>query len=114
AEAARSLSQALGDDHDIAQLVQLVSTPTMTFGMPEEIDGFLKRCRKRQKALRKQARGKGERLFAERSRPFAERIATYWKIAAAHAGEPVVKLRQDEARQDNVVAFSDTRIPRVS
>ena len=114
AEAARSLSQALGDDHDIAQLVQLVSTPTMTFGTPEEIDGFLKRCRKRQKALRKQARGKGERLFAERSRPFAERIATYWQIAAAHSGEPVVKLRQDEARQDNVVAFSDTRIPRVS
>jgi len=113
-EAARSLSQALGDDHDIAQLVQLVSTPTMTFGTPEEIDGFLKRCRKRQKALRKQARGKGERLFAERSRPFAERIATYWQIAAAHSGEPVVKLRQDEARQDNVVAFSDTRIPRVS
>ena len=113
-DTARSLSQALGDDHDIAQLVQLVSTPTMTFGTSEEIDGFLKRCRKRQKVLRKQARGKGERLFAERSRPFAERIATYWQIAAAHSGEPVVKLHQDEARQDNVVAFSDTRIPRVS
>ncbi len=32
AEAARGLSQILGDDHDISLLTRLVSTPTMTFG----------------------------------------------------------------------------------
>ena len=71
----RSLSQILGDDHDISLLMRLVSTPTMMFGSPDETAAFLKRCRKRHRTLRKEARKlKAERLFAERSRPFAERI----------------------------------------
>jgi hypothetical protein len=106
AKAARTLSQALGDDHDISLLMRLVSTPTMMFGTPEETAAFLKRCRRRQRALRKEARTHGERLFAERARPFAERIETYWMIAAAHATEA-----KAEARPDNVVAFGDLRAP---
>ena len=58
-DAARSISQLLGDDHDISLLRQLVSTPTMTFGSPEETAAFLKRCRKRHKALRKEAAAPG-------------------------------------------------------
>lgn len=112
ADAARSLSQILGDDHDIFQLCRLMATPTMTFGTQDETAAFLKRCRKRQKALRKEARIKGERLFVEKPRPFGERIATYWQIAAGIAGEPVVKLRKEEARQDNVVSFGEARTPR--
>ena len=57
-EAARSLSQLLGDDHDIALLCQLVLTPTMTFGSPEETAAF-QTCRKRHKALRKEAAAQG-------------------------------------------------------
>lgn len=107
AEAARSLSQVLGDDHDISLLSRLVSTPTMMFGSPEETAAFLKRCRGRHKALRKEARAQGERLFAERSRPFTERIETYWLIAAGDAAKAV-----PETRPDNVVAFGDLRTPR--
>jgi hypothetical protein len=107
-EAARSLSQLLGDDHDLAMLCRLVSTPTMTFGKPEEIAAFVKRCRRRQKALRKEARTKGERLFVERSRPFAERIAAYWKTAAGAAAEEIVA----PPRPHNVVAFGDLRSGR--
>ena len=44
-EAARALSQILGDDHDIALLRQLVSAPTMTFAAPDDTAAFLKRCR---------------------------------------------------------------------
>lgn len=112
--AARSLSQTLGDDHDIYMLCRLMATPTMTFGTPEESAAFLKRCRKRQKVLRKEARVKGERLFVERARPFSERIATYWQIAAAPAtpAEPVVHLRKEETRPDNVVSFGELRTPR--
>jgi CHAD domain-containing protein len=115
--AARALSQTLGDDHDIYMLCRLMATPTMTFGTPEESAAFLKRCRKRQKVLRKEARVKGERLFVERARPFAERIASYWQIAAAPAPEPVVHLRKEDARadqtrQDNVVTFGGLRTPR--
>jgi len=107
AEAARGLSQILGDDHDISLLTRLVSTPTMTFGSLDETAAFLKRCRRRHKALRKDATTLGERLFAERSRPFAERIEAYWQIAANSIIESVT-----EARPDNVVAFGDLRTPR--
>jgi len=109
AEAARSLSQVLGDDHDISLLCRLVSTPTMMFGSPEETAAFLKRCRRRHRALRKEARTQGERLFTERSRPFAERIEAYWQIAAGDAAKAVA-----EKRPDNVVAFGDLRTPRAS
>ncbi len=108
AEAARGLSQILGDDHDISLLTRLVSTPTMTFGSLEETAAFLKRCRRRHKALRKDASAHGERLFAERPRPFAERIEAYWQIAAGSIIDAVV-----ETRPDNVVAFGDLRPPRV-
>jgi CHAD domain-containing protein len=108
-EAARSLSQVLGDDHDISLLTQLVSTPTMMFGTPDETAAFLKRCRKRHKTLRKDANTQGERLFAERSRPFAERIETYWQIATGSAAKAI-----EESRPDNVVVFGDLRTPRAS
>ena len=107
AEATRSLSQVLGDDHDISLLIRLISTPTMMFGTPDETAAFLKRCRRRHKALRKEARAQGERLFAERARPFAERIETYWQIAGGDAAKA-----KAEARPDNVVAFGELRSPR--
>jgi CHAD domain-containing protein len=106
-ETAKALSQMLGDDHDISLLCRLVSTPTMMFGSPDETAAFLKRCRKRQRALRKEARNLGERLFAERARPFAERIETYWQIAAGAKAKATA-----EAPPDNVVPFGDMRTPR--
>jgi CHAD domain-containing protein len=109
AEAARSLSQLLGEDHDIARLMHLVATPTMTFGSPEDTAAFMKRCRKRHKALRKESKIKGERLFVEKPGPFAERIEAYWTTAAIGADVPVLRPPQ----QDNVVAFSDPRTGRV-
>lgn len=108
AEAARSLSQILGDDHDISLLMRLVSTPTMMFGSPDETAAFLKRCRRRHRTLRKDAKTQGERLFAERSRPFAERIGAYWLIAAGDAAKAVA-----EKRPDNVVAFGEVRTGRM-
>jgi CHAD domain-containing protein len=103
-EASRTLSQLLGDDHDIALLTQLVSTPTMTFGKPEEIAAFLKRCRKRHKALRKEARAKAEILFVEKPGPFANRIAAYWLSAAGKAASAAAT-----EQPGNVVAFGDLR-----
>jgi CHAD domain-containing protein len=105
AEAARSLSQLLGDDHDIAMLMHLISTPTMTFGSPEDTAAFVKRCRRRHKALRKEAKIKGERLFVEKPGPFVGRIHAYWTTAAVGADKPVEPPRQP----DNVVAIGDAR-----
>ena len=101
-EAARALSQILGDDHDIALLRQLVSAPTMTFAAPDDTASFLKRCRARHKALRRDAETRGARLFAERSRPFVERIAAYWTAATRRGEKPAIV-----ARTDNVVAFGE-------
>ena len=103
-EASRDLSQVLGDDHDIALVRQLVSAPTMVFASPEDTAAFLKRCRTRHKALRREAQTRGARLFAERSRPFVERIEAYWLTAAqARRRDPAMH----RARADNVVAFGD-------
>jgi CHAD domain-containing protein len=109
ADAARSLSQLLGDDHDIAMLCHLVSTPTMTFGSPEDTRAFMKRCRRWHKTLRKEAKVKGEKLFVEKPRPFAGRLQAYWSTAAIGADKPVAPPQQT----DNVVAFDDARTERV-
>jgi hypothetical protein len=108
AEAAHALSQLLGDDHDIAMLIHLVSTPTMTFGSPEETRAFIKRCRKRHQALRKEATIKGERLFVEKPRPFTARIHAYWTTAAVGADKPVIQPPQP----GNVVAIGNARTGR--
>ncbi len=109
AESARALSQLLGDDHDIAMLGRLVSTPTMVFGSAEDTAAFLKRCRKRHKALRREAKARATKLFAERPRPFVERVEKAWLAAAHRAPEPIV-----EPRADNVVLFGDLRSGRAS
>jgi CHAD domain-containing protein len=101
-DASRALSQTLGDDHDIALLRQLVSAPTMVFASPEDTAAFLKHCRSRHKALRREAEARGARLFAERSRPFVERIEAYW-LTAARGPEKA----SSPARPDNVVAFGE-------
>jgi hypothetical protein len=101
-EASRALSQVLGDDHDIALLGQLVSAPTMTFAAPDDTAAFLKRCRAQHKALRREAEMRGARLFAERSRPFVERIEAYWLTAAQREEKPAVA-----ARGDNVIVLGE-------
>jgi hypothetical protein len=62
----------------------------------------LKQCRSRQKALRRDAKMLGERLFAERSQPFAERIEAYWLTAARASAKP-----SPVARTGNVIAFGE-------
>jgi CHAD domain-containing protein len=103
AELSRNLSQILGDDHDLAQLVKLVSAPTMVFASPEDTAAFVKRCRKRQKALRREAQSRGARLFVERPKPFVERIEAYWSAAAQGA-----KRTAPKPIVSNVVAFGTT------
>lgn len=105
AEAARGLSQTLGDSNDIANLMHLATAPTMTFGSPEDVAAFLKRCKIRLRALRKDAKIRGERLFVEKPQPFAGRIHAYWTTAAVGALKPVAPPPQD----NNVVAIDDAR-----
>jgi CHAD domain-containing protein len=105
AEAARGLSQTLGDDHDIANLMHLATAPAMTFGTPDDVSAFLKRCKIRLKELRKDAKVRGERLFVEKPQPFAGRIHAYWTTAAVGALKPVAAAPVS----NNVVAIDDAR-----
>ena len=108
ADAARKLSQVLGDDHDIAMLMHLATAPTMTFGNPEDMSGFLRRCKARLKALRKDAKVQGKRLFIEKPAPFAGRVHAYWTTAAIGADQPQPVQHQES----NVVAIDDARSGR--
>ena len=96
-ELSRTLSQLLGDDHDISMLCRLVSAPTMIFAGHAETKQFLKRCRRRQDALRNVAQGLGKKLFSERPRPFVARIHAFWDDAAQRSSAP--------PSPSNVVAF---------
>jgi hypothetical protein len=100
-ELSRNLSQILGDDHDLAQLCRLVSAPTLVFASPEDTAAFVKRCRKRQKSLRREAQARGARLFVERPKPFVDRIEAYWAVAAQSSKKPVAP----KPATDNVVVF---------
>jgi CHAD domain-containing protein len=125
-EDARALSQLLGDDHDIALLSRLISTPTMVFGTPNDTQSFLRRCRKRQKALRRDAEIRGERLFAERPRSFVEHIEEHWRLATEVLQRPIVTSQdkpiaepataeqQGDDRPANVVSLDNLRTGRAS
>jgi CHAD domain-containing protein len=81
------LAQLLGDDHDLANLRNLLATPIMTFGNQKDTDALEKRCRKNQKALRIEAQQLGSRLFAEKPKAFTERIVAHWQETAKAAAK---------------------------
>ncbi len=73
-EAARELSQMLGDDHDLALLKQTAAS------LP--IDGaqtIIDLCERRQGELRATAHPRAVRLYAEQPQYFAQRITIYWQ-----------------------------------
>jgi CHAD domain-containing protein len=74
--AARELSQWLGDDHDLAVLVAAVSA---AHEMPDEQkEVAISICRQKQQVLREQTEFRAKRLFSEKTRAFIKRAAAYW------------------------------------
>jgi hypothetical protein len=80
---ARSLSQILGDDHDLALLVAFLHSPAARSLGSEKASIIETIARKRQKELRVLAHPTGLRLFAERGKALHRRVATYWEAAVA-------------------------------
>lgn len=78
-EACRELAECLGDDHDLAVLLEVVRRhPDQAVRTKAE-----KAARVRQKELRGEAFAVAERLFAESPKAFARRMASYWACKAA-------------------------------
>jgi CHAD domain-containing protein len=86
--ACRELAEALGDDHDLAVLIE-VADRQGDVALRAKLEVA---ARRRQKELRKQAYALAERLFAETPRAFRLRMACYWaakgKLAVNAAHDP--------------------------
>lgn len=77
--AARELSQLLGDDHDLAMLVAAAShSRDMS---DEQKDTAVAVCRQQQQILRATAEYRAKRLFAEKAAPFVARVGAYWRCS---------------------------------
>lgn len=84
-EAARDLSQLLGDDHDLSLLKQAATN------LPAADTHLIcQLCDKRQMQLRDIAHHRAVRLFCEKPRPFVARIAMYWAAAVEMSKTQVV------------------------
>lgn len=81
ANAARDMSDALGDDHDLTMLIGFVSGLPASAIKRAEARLVVEAARARQEQLRAKARRLGELLLAERPRAFCRRAATYWETA---------------------------------
>jgi hypothetical protein len=86
-EAARALSQTLGDDHDLALLrtrLAALSPDTLSADDAREIERMIA---VRQRALRRAAKAQGAVIFAERPKAHGRRIAAIWNGAAEGSRE---------------------------
>ncbi|MCQ4261762.1 hypothetical protein CXK91_12775 [Stutzerimonas stutzeri] len=81
AEQLKQVADALGDDHDLAMMTQLMQREPDLFGAPETRD-LLQRCIEQRRAqLQQRALHLGSRLYAEPPKALAARVGAYWRIA---------------------------------
>ncbi|MGL4395296.1 MAG: CHAD domain-containing protein [Hyphomicrobium sp.] len=78
-DAAREISQILGDDHDLAML--LVKTQELAPVLGDARGAIDRLARARQEELREAAASRVARLFAESPKAFARRMSAYWDAA---------------------------------
>jgi hypothetical protein len=78
---ARTLSEMLGDDHDLYVLAGLVKENADALGTRDEVEAYLSLCHTRQAELRHAAHDLGTRLLAEKPDSLARRVTAYWATA---------------------------------
>lgn len=79
---ARTLSQLIGDDHDLALLIAFAHSDAAGLNA-EQAAAVESAARQRQGTLRAMARPRGERLFAASPKRLCKSIAAYWNAATA-------------------------------
>src|SRR5262249_55120991 len=82
ASEARALSQALGDDHDLAMLAAFLRSEACT-RLGEDAAVIERLAPRRQQELREKAHPMGLRLYAESPKAVAHAIGAYWDAAVA-------------------------------
>ena len=87
AESLDDLADALGDDHDLAVLIDHLKADPDKFGDRKAVKQARRLARKQQRDLRARAFRLGATLYAERTATFVDRIETYWTITLRHGPE---------------------------
>lgn len=82
------LCDALGDDHDLVVLVELLASDPEAFGVAGEARAGVDLARRQQADLRHRAFGLGARVYAEKPAAFADRLELYWKVDRDLGQEP--------------------------
>jgi CHAD domain-containing protein len=99
---ARTLSEMLGDDHDLYVLAGLVAQNADALGTRDEVEATISLCHMRQAELRRVAHDLGARLLAEKPGSLARRVTAYWATAenfdddemTASRGSNVITLKR--------------------
>jgi len=83
------LGELLGDDHDLAMLADQLSGPAAETTPPAvDVDRILELIGMRRAELQAEAITIGRRLYAEKPKAFARRLARYLSAARADQGHP--------------------------
>ena len=99
--AARELSQMLGDDHDLAMLIDVTARAEDISA--EDKEAIVALCLHRQHALRNDAEPRAERLFAETPAAFTKRMAAYWRFGrTVDQGRNVLPVARAEPQKPQV------------
>ncbi len=83
------LSDLLGDDHDLAVLVERLATAPQAARTSRAVTTTIEAARERQAALRMRATRLGATLFAERPSAFRRRAEAYWALVGKLGPEPI-------------------------
>jgi CHAD domain-containing protein len=78
-EQAHKLADALGDDHDLAVLRQLLSDPDGGLGDHATAEAILPMIDRRRSELQRDAFASGPAVFPERPQAFVARFGAYWQ-----------------------------------
>jgi CYTH domain-containing protein/CHAD domain-containing protein len=112
------LSDALGDDHDLAVLVEQLAAKPNRYGSKAQVEAATRHAREQQQELRRRAFRLGVTLFAESTGAFVERLTSYWLTAVTIGPElstgGIAQLVADEQRHspDAVEVGADGHLER--
>lgn len=84
------LAEALGDDHDLSVLVELLDADPDRFGSPTAVAHTQALARAQQQTLRIAAIRAGSTIYVESAPAFRTRVEGYWNETVAHGPEGTI------------------------
>ena len=114
-EQLHALGDALGDDHDLAVLVEMLEADTAAFGGDVVVEHARALARSEQDRLRAGAIRLGATIYAEPAEQFTDRIRRYWEITIDQGPELAVgsiELLNESSNDPSDVPRADREPPR--